>query len=230
MEESTCSNSHAQVDYWSLQVVLEPAGYYPLSSFERRTAVLFQQQQEEELQPHEQNEKDKVQTSSDSSSQEGKASSNKPTLRVVLTTRETSSHIWFGQAIGEILRRASPTSTPSAAIDVQTYVTGKADQELDMATSQPAPMPESPDLQANGTRPPRQQQESPHHGRPNLASMIREEAERAADSGESLSVYVCGPDSMLQDVRNAVAAENMRIVKGSSSGEVYLHTEHFSWA
>ena len=37
---------------------------------------------------------------------------------------------------------------------------------------------------------------------------------------------------MQQDVRNAVAAENLRIVNGGEKGAggVYLHLEHFSWA
>ena len=43
-------------------------------------------------------------------------------------------------------------------------------------------------------------------------------------------MYVCGPEEMLNDVRNAVARENVGIVRGGRGGSVYLHSEHFSWA
>ncbi|KAL7925673.1 ferric reductase like transmembrane component domain-containing protein [Trichoderma austrokoningii] len=66
-------------------------------------------------------------------------------------------------------------------------------------------------------------------GRPQLPQIIQE-ATRVADAGQSLSVFVCGPTTMQNDVRNAVAKENLKILQGSGTGAVYLHTEHFSWA
>lgn len=191
--------------------------------FSRRHAMLAQSQ-EEELQQVDQNEKDKFQASSDSSSQEGKLLSNEPTMRVILATRETSSRIWFQQAITDTLSKTLLPSIESAAVEVQTFVTGKADQEANVGTSQQTPAEETTHAQSPESPQP------PHHGRPDLPSLIQEEAARAADADQLLSVFVCGPDTMLQDVRNAVAAENLRVAKGSSRGEVYLHTEHFSWA
>jgi hypothetical protein len=41
---------------------------------------------------------------------------------------------------------------------------------------------------------------------------------------------VCGPVTMQNDVRNAVAAANLGILRGGKGGGAYLHTEHFSWA
>jgi hypothetical protein len=67
-------------------------------------------------------------------------------------------------------------------------------------------------------------------GRPHLPHLIHEEAARAAEAGEALSVYVCGPVTMQNDVRNAVAAANLGILRGGKGGGAYLHTEHFSWA
>jgi predicted ferric reductase len=67
-------------------------------------------------------------------------------------------------------------------------------------------------------------------GRPKLPSIVIEEASKVREGEQSLSVFVCGPTTMQNDVRNAVAAENLNIVKGSRSGGVYLHSEHFSWA
>lgn len=67
-------------------------------------------------------------------------------------------------------------------------------------------------------------------GRPNLSLVVQEEAANFAEAGQSLGVYVCGPTTMQNDERNAVARENLGILKGSKSSGVYLHSEHFSWA
>jgi len=42
-------------------------------------------------------------------------------------------------------------------------------------------------------------------------------------------VFVCGPASMQIDMSNAVAAEQLTILRGGRN-DVYLHMEHFSWA
>lgn len=67
-------------------------------------------------------------------------------------------------------------------------------------------------------------------GRPNLPHIIRVEADDARAAGQNVGVFVCGPLTMQNDVRNAVAAENLRIVSEGGSGGMYLHLEHFSWA
>jgi len=68
-------------------------------------------------------------------------------------------------------------------------------------------------------------------GRPQLPAIIQEEqAAKAADGGLTLGVFVCGPLSMQNDVSNAVAEKNIKIVKGPKFGEVYMHSEQFSWA
>jgi hypothetical protein len=67
-------------------------------------------------------------------------------------------------------------------------------------------------------------------GRPPLSLIVREEATKVAEANQSLGVFVCGPETMQDDVRNAVAKENLNILKGSKGKGVYLHSEHFSWA
>ena len=67
-------------------------------------------------------------------------------------------------------------------------------------------------------------------GRPRLPLIVREEAAKAAEAYGSLGVYVCGPITMQNDVRNAVAAENLNLLRNTNSGGVYLHSEYFSWA
>jgi hypothetical protein len=66
-------------------------------------------------------------------------------------------------------------------------------------------------------------------GRPDLPLIIQQEV-AAGKTGESVGVFVCGPLQMQDDARNAVARENLSILKNPSAGGVYLHLEHFSWA
>lgn len=63
-------------------------------------------------------------------------------------------------------------------------------------------------------------------GRPDLPRLVASSAESGA--GKRVAVFVCGPASMLNDVRNAAAREQERILRGGSGGEVYLHSESFS--
>ncbi|KID74437.1 Ferric/cupric reductase transmembrane component 7 [Metarhizium brunneum] len=158
------------------------------------------------------------------------------TLRVILATRDTASRKWYLRAVDELLSRYS-TSESLSNISIHLHLTGKAAQEVglaDKAQDLPAESSSSPDgITA---------QESTTHspvlatlakqldGRPQLPLVIQEEAARVADACESLSVFVCGPATMQNDVRNAVAEANLKVLKGSKSGGVYLHSEHFSWA
>lgn len=68
-----------------------------------------------------------------------------------------------------------------------------------------------------------------HIGRPRLPQMIQEEGNCMAETGDAVGVYIGGLITMQNDVRNAVAMENSKIVKGRV-GATYLHLEHFSWA
>ncbi|KAG9200516.1 hypothetical protein G6514_006858 [Epicoccum nigrum] len=166
-------------------------------------------------------------------------------LRVVLATRDIASRTWFLGAVNELLARCS-TTLASPDVSIEVHLTGEAER----ATSVPRLGVESkdiPDLEVS-TKPSSSSSSSSGNidiahksetqaapskglsGRPDLPSLIRKEGEAAAESGSALSVYVCGPGGMLNDVRNAVARENVGIVRGGKGGSVYLHSEHFSWA
>jgi NAD(P)H-flavin reductase len=156
-------------------------------------------------------------------------------MRVVLATRDTSSRIWFLRTVGELLSRYS-TSHSSFDIDVQVYLTGDAEQDAHIPkkgtnvtiSGASASSSEKINIKAEG-----QQATVPGEelcGRPELPLIVHEEGARAAEVSQSLSVFVCGPPTMQNDIRNAVAEENLNILKGSRSGGVYLHSEHFSWA
>jgi hypothetical protein len=156
-------------------------------------------------------------------------------LRVVLATRDMSSRIWFLQTVGELLSKFSTTDSSSTVL-VQVYVTGEAEQEMEVSnkgledpksskgSASSTDKIEIPDEKYNATVPGEQ-----FKGRPELPLIIQEETAKA-EVGQSVSVYVCGPTTMQNDVRNAVAEENMKVLKGSRASGVYLHSEHFSWA
>ena len=156
-------------------------------------------------------------------------------LRVVLATRDNQSRLWFERTVQAMLAQ-SPIAH-SSSIQVQVYLTGEAAEKADLTSktaepkTRPAPSESSNEIvvdgeKGTGTAVPGKEYE----GRPQLPVIVHEEAEKAADVDETLNVYVCGPKTMQNDVRNAVAAENLRIVSGARSRGVYLHSEHFSWA
>lgn len=148
-------------------------------------------------------------------------------MRIVLATRDTISRKWFLRTVSELLEKY-----PACGVRVQVHLTGEAAKDADL--------PDSKELQQSSSSSDEIEVPLKDHeahipgrefeGRPQLAHVIRDEAAKAAEESQSLGVFVCGPDTMQNDVRNAVAAENMQIFKGSKADGVYLHSEHFSWA
>jgi predicted ferric reductase len=156
-------------------------------------------------------------------------------MRVILATRDTASRLWFERTVDALLKRSGISNT-SSFLCVQVYLTGEAAEKADLSSRNVDTMnaqdsstsQEEIVYPAKGMEIPVPGKE--YEGRPNLPVIVIEEASRAAAGRESLAVYVCGPTTMQNDVRNAVAMENLDIVRGARLGGVYLHTEHFSWA
>ncbi|KAL6153059.1 hypothetical protein ACJQWK_11584 [Exserohilum turcicum] len=168
-------------------------------------------------------------------------------LRMVLVTRDARSRLWFEQAVQRLLARF-PTAHASA-IEIQVYLTGSG--TTSETTAPPPDFPEKTgaepatrpvgaessstasdkELETRGASPAANTTSKEYTGRPALPVLVREEAAKAADAQEILNVYVCGPATMQNDIRNAVAGENLRILGGAvGTVGVYLHSEHFSWA
>lgn len=177
-------------------------------------------------------------TSNDSSHEDARGNGyGKPlSMRVILVTRDIGTRTWFLQTVADILSKCSAIDLPST-LRLDVHVTGAG-----AAESHSSSMPSG---QAGGSlRSTPSAEKIPIHmggldtavpgkeslGRPPLPLIIHQEADKAAEDGESLSVFVCGPSTMQNDVRNAVAKENLDIVKGSILSSIYLHSEHFSWA
>lgn len=158
-------------------------------------------------------------------------------LRVVLATRDTDSRIWFLRTVGDLLARYS-ASHSSTELDVQVHLTGEAKDHADVSktnmdvhvtqVSGSSSSADNIEIRAHGETAIVPGKEL--GGRPHLPAIVHEEGTVAAESGVILNVFVCGPETMQNDVRNAVAKENLSIIKGTSKAEVYLHSEHFSWA
>lgn len=165
-------------------------------------------------------------------------------LRIILATRDISSRVWFLRTVSEVLAK-HPTATSTKDINIQVFLTGEASHQVDLSSSKKEEhladstsssgsvssadkiaIPTKRDVSHDMTNVPRKEFE----GRPQLAQIIHEEGRKIAEEGRSMGVFVCGPETMQNDVRNAVAAENLPIIKGAKKGGVYLHSEHFSWA
>jgi NAD(P)H-flavin reductase len=161
-------------------------------------------------------------------------------LRLVLATRDTTSRTWFLGAVDDVLAKYRTTESFSD-VRIEVYLTGDAakDAHLSHRISQDAPSPSGssspPDIEKievpmkhdhrRSTVPRRE-----FEGRPHLPAIVKEEAQTVREGRQALSVFVCGPITMQNDVRNAVAAENLNILRGEGGSGVYLHSEHFSWA
>jgi predicted ferric reductase len=156
-------------------------------------------------------------------------------LRVILATRDRTSRIWFLKTLSDLLSTHLSTHA-SAGLDVQIYLTCAAEQTAgvstkvaDVAVSRAAASSsDNIEIKAEGNKTYIPGQEI--GGRPDLPLIVHDEGMLAAEGGYSLNVFVCGPDTMQNDVRNAAAKVNLGILMGSKSGGVYLHSEHFSWA
>ncbi|KAF2005043.1 putative ferric-chelate reductase [Amniculicola lignicola CBS 123094] len=157
-------------------------------------------------------------------------------LSVILATRDTNSRLWFEHTVASLLAKL-PIPNLSSLVRVQVFLTGevaprKGSKTLSQTVSQEATTPNtepdviSPEKGMTQTSTSSQELE----GRPQLPVLVKEEAARAAADGGSLAVYVCGPTTMQNDVRNAIASENLDILRGKRTGSVYLHAEHFDWA
>ena len=163
----------------------------------------------------------------------GRSHSRPLSLRVILSTRDTSSRIWFLRTVRELVSQCS-ANDESSNVCVQVYLTGEAAQEVDLSNRVPKDPASSKESASSADKisVPEEGyvQGRQFDGRPELPLIIQEEAAKVAEAGQSLSVFVCGPITMQNDVRNAVAAENLKILKGSTAGGIYMHSEHFSWA
>lgn len=158
---------------------------------------------------------------------------DRPTARVILATRDTTTEAWFTAAVKELLGQYPALPAP-CPFDIEVHCTSEnavadglssTDQSSgssrDHSVVHPKADTEKPDSYQG-----RAAGASRTNGRPDLPSIIREEANAGP---QSIAVFACGPLSMQSDLANAVAKEQVPIIK-SGGKEIYLHMEHFAWA
>ncbi|KAL3418478.1 ferric reductase transmembrane [Phlyctema vagabunda] len=161
-------------------------------------------------------------------------------LRVILSTRDVLTRTWFHTTLNNMLSDYSSLGT-SADVSVEVHLTGIADSILKSPTKSASVLERSGSPSAGekiiekltGERRNFVASNEPTEevrGRPDLPLIIREEAAAVRAIGQTVGVFVCGPIAMQDDARNAVAKENLSILQNPSSGGIYLHLEHFSWA
>jgi NAD(P)H-flavin reductase len=156
-------------------------------------------------------------------------------LRVILATRDSASRKWFLEAVDQLLAKHN-TSESSSNVRVEVHLTGQAAQEADLQDNGSGDISIPSDKASPHTKIATSNEThkgalaGEFEGRPQLREVVKEEADLVRERHQSLSVFVCGPITMQNDVRNAVAAENLRILRGSKAGEIFLYSEHFSWA
>lgn len=168
-----------------------------------------------------------------------------PSARIVLATRDVTTQAWFEETIADVLSSFQIDKLP-AGLSIELHYTGSRQCEAEAITHDVLEKLDEPEI-GKVTEPQEKQittrtgsdfsssnQVKPRHimhngKRPDLSALIRFETAALDSNCSRLGVFVCGPLSMQNDVTNAVADEQVAIVKGAQR-EVYLHMEHFSWA
>lgn len=153
-------------------------------------------------------------------------------LRMILATRESPSRSLFSGSVSRLLSDCSGLPSPSD-VSEEIYLTAEAQQVVHGEAAEE----EFEDLTKSSDNIKLVSQEEKAGilgkdllGRPDLSVVNCQEDQAAAAEHSALKVYVCGPLTMQNGVRNAVARENADIIQGARVGCVYLHSEHFSWA
>lgn len=166
----------------------------------------------------------------------------RPSLKIVVATRDIPTKEWFESELSQIL--ASVEAVEDLFVETEIFYTGLkggasaqsaegcvepfSDLEKANATGKTSDLPVTGSDGSSTDNATLDQKLRHSERRPDLAKMIRDEGYSCEDDS-SLGVFVCGPLSMQSDVSQAVAKEQIGIVK-SGRKSIYLHMEHFSWA
>ncbi|KAF5556995.1 ferric cupric reductase transmembrane component 7 [Fusarium napiforme] len=136
-------------------------------------------------------------------------------LRVILASRDAESCSWYRQVVNEML--LNYLDKMISGLQVQIHRTSGDSAE----SSLPSDSSIAPGNKESGNERATEGLISfdELYGRPDLPGMLKELA-RGMISTDSLGVYVCGPDTMQNDVRNAVASLNLDILGGADSAGV----------
>ncbi|KAK4500724.1 hypothetical protein PRZ48_008914 [Zasmidium cellare] len=178
---------------------------------------------------------------------ESSQSTELPTLRVILATREAETTQWYEEVVRE-MKGGHGLEKASQLAQVDIFYTGTeqnferpslAQRGSSMTPSDDTSLtkaieakeviqPVDSSSSASSSKSPQLVDIRHQTSRPDLSGMLNDEA-ASLGSGIQLGVYVCGPLSIQADVANAVAAQQLRTMKDGKK-DIYLHMEHFAWA
>ena len=144
-------------------------------------------------------------------------------LKVVLAVKSEGEYKWYASVVQELL--SSYTSTRDL-VRLEIYVTETGSRNEVLAKDEEEGNSDDSPYGCTAEAAKYTQISLQHGHRPDLPSIIGE-TQVGAKQG-SVAVAVCGPSSMLFDVRQAVATAQTACFH-SKQREVYLHSEHFSW-
>lgn len=171
------------------------------------------------------------------------ASQAAPSAKILLASRDVTTQAWFEETIAELLSSFRLEKLPDT-LAIELHYTG-AQQQVAAAVTHDvlgklddSGIAKVPEAQHGAARSDSDSSSSdavkPRHvkhvgRRPDLRELVRSEVAALDAECSRLGIFVCGPLSMQSDVSNAVADEQVAILKGARR-EVYLYMEHFSWA
>lgn len=158
---------------------------------------------------------------SETAGAEGSAS--RKTMHIVFATRLKSLAQWYAEEVGSLLFAYASDVHISMSIHIT------SDNDSSSSAKLPAVLDidieKVPSKQENKALNTQSVTCAYPDGRPNIPSIVSSFINGAA--GKSVGIAVCGPASMLHDVRNASALAQRKVLKGDVP-EVYLHSECFS--
>ncbi|KAF1991112.1 hypothetical protein K402DRAFT_171576 [Aulographum hederae CBS 113979] len=136
-------------------------------------------------------------------------------IQVVIAARNRETIEWYTEEV-ELLKRRYCKSSAAKLLRVSMHLTGPPEEQS--PTGSIDKEKEAAELFSNPA--------GFSRGRPDLARAVQT---TTAERDLTVGIAVCGPASMLYDVRNAAAEAQVNVVRGIGAKEVYLHSEHFGW-
>ena len=150
-------------------------------------------------------------------------------VKVVFSTSKGEHAVWFHEQVEALL-----TEYMSTGVRIDVHVTGR-DSEGSLSRNKKGTESSEETGTRNGDINHEKEEASSSEGddltkptitgRPDTKAVVAQAVESFTGA---VGIAVCGPESMLFDVRNAVAGAQGKVGLGGPT-EVYLYSEHFGW-
>ena len=162
---------------------------------------------------------------------------SRPRIHILYAARQVEVAEWYEDAVKDLVETYSPWSDITASIHITTREARSVDESAPPSpdgkvSSDPEKGGSNPNVSALGAEIP-PTFISPDRCRPNvpetIARFLGTGHGTVARPSRSIGIAVCGPASLLHDVRNAAADAQREVISGKNGlAEVSLHSERFS--